>query len=86
MDTFYDWHQLRGFAALVILGLFVAYAVLTGVWQSRKAKRQAHPMAEQDEPGSVELAMAGDGDARAVDARQSWRQDPAAAGSARRAA
>ena len=89
MDTYYDWHLIRGLLFLLVFGLFVIYAVLTGMAQARKAKRDVRRMTEQDAPPSVQRQISHSGDgrpARPARPQQSRREDSAVAGSARQAA
>jgi hypothetical protein len=50
MYTYYDWHFVREMLILLAVCLFVVYAVLTGAWQDRKARRNTTRIAQQDPP------------------------------------
>jgi hypothetical protein len=86
MDTFYNWNQIRGLALLAILGLFVIYALMVGVWHSLEAKGTAMRVTEQEQPQSAGSALTGRGDVRATDPEQVWSQEQRDAGPKRRAA
>ena len=54
MYTYYDWHLVRELLLLLVFCLFAIYAVLTGMAQDRKAKRDVRRMTEQDAPPLVQ--------------------------------
>ncbi len=86
MDTYYDWHLIRGLLLLLVFGLFVIYAVLTGMAQDRKAKRDVRRMTEQDVPPSVDPKIFGGSADRAAEPRRARIEDRIDSGPARRAA
>ena len=81
MDTFYNWHQIRGLIALAVLGLFVVYVLLVAMWQTRKTRR----MTEQDPSLPVPQTFSGEGNGRIAET-QAWRSETPASDPARRAA
>ena len=86
MYTYNDWHSVRELLILLVFCLFVVYAVLTGVWQDRKARQVATRIALRDQQLPVAPKLARDGDGRAAETHPArWEKMPVA-GSARRAA
>jgi hypothetical protein len=61
MDIFYNWNQIRGLVFLAILGLFVIYALMVGVWHGLEAKGTATRVTEQQPPQSADSAFFGTG-------------------------
>jgi hypothetical protein len=86
MDTFDNWHLVRGLVVLLAFCLFVFFAFLAGVWQNWNAKRQARRMTEQDQSLSVEPKMARGGEGRAAERQPAQWEERPVADPARRAA
>ncbi len=52
MFTLDNWHQLRGLALLAILGAYLLYFVLTGVWLNFRARQRTRLPSSQDQPAA----------------------------------
>ena len=86
MFTYYDWHLVRALALLVVLGLFILYAFLIGMWQDHKARRDAQHMTEQDTPLALQRKTLHSADHRVTNRQQAQREDRSLAGPERRVA
>jgi hypothetical protein len=78
MNTYYDWHSIRALLLVLVLGLYVVYAILAGAWQSRQARRDAVRLAKKGESFRAAPAGAVNDEARAIRPRR----EPAATGRA----
>ena len=55
MFTLDNWHQLRGLALLAILGLFLLYFVLTGLWLNFRARQRIRGFVRTGPTGGVRV-------------------------------
>ena len=77
MFTLDNWHQLRGLALLAVLGLFVMYFVLTGLWLNFRARQRSRPPSAQDQPAASEVESSNGNVRRSVEAQPGqYRSSP----------
>jgi hypothetical protein len=85
MDAFYNWHQIRGIAVLLAIGVFLHYAWLLGTWQKR-ANRRSGPTMDQDSVDTVAPKVARDVPRRGIEVRRTGQDNIPPVAPARRAA
>ncbi|MEO8752571.1 MAG: hypothetical protein ABI624_07830 [Casimicrobiaceae bacterium] len=86
MNTYYDWHLIRGLTLMAVLALYVLYAVLVGAWERRKRGRTAKGITEQNALSLEQPKAPGSGERRALAGQYVHRTAPSQQGPARHAA
>ncbi len=69
MFTLDNWHQLRGLALLAVLGLFIMYFVLTGLWLNFRARQRSRPQSAPDQPDASAVDLSNGIERRSAEAQ-----------------
>jgi type VI protein secretion system component VasK len=86
MNAYSDWYLWRGLVFLLMLGVFVLFALVTAFWQTRRARRTARSDKAPADPPLARSVTTDSRDRVAADRRPVGREVRSVAAHERRAA